>query len=138
VYVRIDKAEGRILADAAQKVFASLAGAGFWAWKDRYDVPVTDQPSAIVTVSWGGRTKSVSEYPPCDKDSGAPPELCILGNTIDRVTGSDDWTKCKDAGGHITRCAMQTDGPKRSEGCEVPYTVDAQGKKHYKPECLAR
>jgi hypothetical protein len=136
-FVRVSKAERRIPPDVAQQVFASLARDGFWSWNARYRLPITDQPTAIVTVRWGNRVKSVSEYPPCDKESGAPPALCILSNTLDRVTRSDEWTRCKDGAGRLVPCTRRKDGSGSAKGCDPPWSFDAKGVKHYKPECIA-
>ena len=53
-------------------------------------VTATDLPTTIVTVSGGGKTKRVRDYP------GAPKGLYEFEQRIERITNSERWTGRKD------------------------------------------
>jgi hypothetical protein len=103
-HVRVARAERRIPREAAQRIFQSLAGIGFWEWRALYNRPVTDHPSATVAVTWGKSRKAVEEHPPCDRESGAPPALCALGKAIDDAARTAEWTTCKNGSGRSVPC----------------------------------
>jgi hypothetical protein len=137
--VRVAHAERRIPREAAEKIFRSLGRIGFWGWKASYRQPITDHSSAVVEAAWGASVKSVEEYPECTSESGAPPALCALGKAIDDAAHTAEWTTCKNAGGRVVPCPPTPGGDRKpSAGCDPPYTFDAKGVKHYKPQCLER
>jgi hypothetical protein len=106
-FVRVHGKQVRhVDANLAQGLFEHVASAGFFDMKESYVVPVTDQPSAILTVTMGGHTKTVRDYPPCHGGSsdslswpGAPPALCALEKEVDQVAVTDDWVECRVDGG---------------------------------------
>jgi hypothetical protein len=51
---------------------------------------ITDAASAVVSVTDGKRTKTVSHY---FGDSKAPKELKVLEDRIDELAGTDEWVK---------------------------------------------
>ena len=74
--------------------FAELVGLvdtiGFFNLKDHYEAPVTDSPTAIITVVRGAGRKRVSNY----ADSG-PLSLSGLAAAIDVVASRTEWEKVK-------------------------------------------
>ena len=57
--------------------------ANFFGMQDRYDTPITDMPSTIVSISMGGKTKTVFDY------YGAPEILHNLENKIDEIANAN-------------------------------------------------
>ncbi len=100
-YARFEGLGGSFLADAGnamvtrEKLLAlvqHLRAAHFFDMKDDYPVPVTDQSSSVVTVTMGGKTKTVRDGVRVDLDFTAPPELRDLEEEIDAVAGTSRWT----------------------------------------------
>jgi hypothetical protein len=64
---------------------------GFFELEDRYDqVRITDQPSAEISITIDGKTKSVYDYHGTF-DSPKLEKLRNLENTIDEITNSSQW-----------------------------------------------
>jgi hypothetical protein len=105
-YVRVHGTRiKRIAKDDAEAIFALAECGGFWSMDSDYSVPITDNPTAIVTLQVGGRHKVVRDYPPCHTgtwgtDAAAPPpSLCAVEQAIDEAADVDAWVKCvSDAG----------------------------------------
>ena len=81
--------------DSVGVLLAAFERSGFLALRDRY-VPgepgcgqaATDHPSATLTVTLGGRTKSVDHYHGC---RDAPAELRMLENQVDSLARTGRW-----------------------------------------------
>ena len=93
----------RISAKDARALFTLAEDGAFFQMADRYELFITDNPSAVVTVTMGGRTKAVVDYPPCHRWSGpggaragpnSPAALCAIETRLDEMTGSAEWTRC--------------------------------------------
>lgn len=84
----------KIPAERVRELVAEFYKIDFFALKDEYthvELPgglieeVTDLPSTTVTISIGGRTKSVLDY------YGTPPQVRQLEDKIDEVSGADKF-----------------------------------------------
>jgi hypothetical protein len=101
-HATIDKA-------TAEALFAQAACAGASTWSRDYTYPVTDNPTAEVTVDLGtGTVVVVKDYPPCHAASagypGTPEALCQLEEAIDKAANSAAWTDCVGADGGPDYC----------------------------------
>ncbi len=101
-YARFEGLGEALAADAGSTMVARekllalvqhLRAAHFFDMKDDYPVPTTDQSSTIVTVTMGGKTKTIRDGVRVDLDVTAPPELRDLEEEIDKVAGTARWTK---------------------------------------------
>ena len=64
---------------------------GFFNLEDRYDkIRITDQPSAEISITINGKTKSVYDYHGTF-DSPELEKLRVLENSIDEITNSSQW-----------------------------------------------
>jgi hypothetical protein len=80
--------------DEFRKLVAIAKRVGFDSLAPSYSAPVTDMPTAIVTVKRGTAVKRVSDY-----GSSAPAEAWAMQELIDVVVnGADDWKPVKKAG----------------------------------------
>jgi len=79
---KISKEKVHQLIDIFQK-------AGFSSLKDSYTTEhITDFPSAIISITVSGKTKTVTHY---HGDTGAPKVLNELENRIDQTVDSKQW-----------------------------------------------
>ena len=78
----ISPAQVRDLVDAFEQ-------ANFLSLHDYTEQKVTDNPSAITSITIKGQTKTVNHY---YGDNSAPPELTELESKIDAVVNSKQWT----------------------------------------------
>jgi hypothetical protein len=88
----------------AAGVLAHFRRASFFGMQSSYRVMITDNPTATLTLTMGGRTKTVEDYPPCHGGSGdfgvaTPSELCALEQEMDDVAGTASWTECHNDSG---------------------------------------
>ena len=81
--------------DSVGALLAVFARSGFLALRDRYvpgepgcEQAATDHPSATLTVTLDGRTKSIEHYHGC---RDAPPELRTLENRVDSLAQTGRW-----------------------------------------------
>ncbi|HEX8793852.1 MAG TPA: DUF6438 domain-containing protein [Polyangiaceae bacterium] len=101
---------GRIPQADTDALFAKAACAHPETWKTEYTWPVTDNPTAIVTVDLAGDGSPpvvVNDYPPCHEthDGNETPEaLCDLERAIDTTAGTAAWVNCVGADGGETYC----------------------------------
>jgi hypothetical protein len=96
---------------AVDALFAEASCAGASTWRTEYRTPITDHPSAKVTLKLGSAAPiTIEDYPPChDAEPAAdapatPPELCKLEQAIDRTANTSRWTVCLAADGSKTTC----------------------------------
>lgn len=75
---------------AVAELVAKFRKADFWSLRNRYRARVTDHATYLVTISVGGRTKSVEDY--VGKTVGMPPEVSDLEDAIDEASHSQRWT----------------------------------------------
>ncbi len=81
---KISKEKVNQLIDVFQK-------AGYFLMKDSYTMrDMTDLPSAIISITVSGKTKTVTHY---HGDTGAPKVLNELENRIDQTVDSQKWIR---------------------------------------------
>ncbi len=92
---RLGTFTGEIPRQRVDALLLELERAGYFGFANRYAVSevacgryVTDLPSAISSVTVGGRTKRIEHDHGC---GGAPGALAVLEKRIDEVLGSDRW-----------------------------------------------
>jgi hypothetical protein len=93
---RLGTASARISSKRVDSLLHELDAAGYFAFADKY-LPsepacgryATDSPSAILTVNYRGRTKTIAHDYGC---GGAPGALVVLQRRVDEVLGSREWT----------------------------------------------
>jgi hypothetical protein len=101
-FVRVEGARtSRAPAEKVAALFAHFHRAGFAGMNAEYTYPVTDNPTATLTLHWDGQTKEVRDYPPCHEESygdaaAPPPELCALEKEVDEVAATKQWVECID------------------------------------------
>ena len=85
---QIGEAKGHIPATEAKAILEDARRAGFWALCAEYTVDVTDQPSALTSLSINGQIKKVSAY-----GATAPLWLRDLDIRITATTDRYGWAK---------------------------------------------
>jgi hypothetical protein len=106
-FVRVQgQAHWRMPPAAVDSLFRKAACAGAETWKRRYAVPITDSPSAKITVDLGsGPAVAVEDYPPCHSEAEpTPAALCDLENAIDDLAGTGAYVSCVRADGGLGEC----------------------------------
>ena len=74
-----------------QELVDKFYASGFFNLEDRYDkIRITDQPSAEISITINGKTKSVYDYHGTF-DSPELEKLRVLENSIDEITNSSQW-----------------------------------------------
>jgi hypothetical protein len=99
-FVRVHgKQVKQIAPEKAQALLQHFANARLFDMRSEYVEAITDNPTANVTFTMGGRTKTIRDYPPCHSkefgSTGTPTELCALETEMDEVTGTAAWVECK-------------------------------------------
>lgn len=91
-FVRVTgKAEGAISREQFKQLVSEFDKAKYYSLKDNYiQIPVTDAPYVITSITVDGKTKSVRHY--C-ADTTAPEQLTKLENKIDEIVNSDQWVE---------------------------------------------
>jgi hypothetical protein len=71
----------------------------FWSLKDSYYEGCTDQPTAIITISFKGKSKEISNnFGGCLRQTAGPQvDLAKLAQEIDRASGAEEWIHCDNA-----------------------------------------
>lgn len=73
-----------------QDLISAFDQANFFSLRDNYtDYNITDNPSAITSITFNGKTKTVNHY---YGDTSAPQELFDLESKIDEIVNSKQWT----------------------------------------------
>jgi Domain of unknown function (DUF6438) len=73
-----------------QELVSAFERANFFSLQDNYtNYDVTDNPSAITSITLNGKTKTVNHY---YGDNSAPQELFDLESKIDEIVNSKQWT----------------------------------------------
>jgi hypothetical protein len=93
---QLGAASDRVPRERVQALLSELDRAGYFSFASRYAAaePVcgrysADSPSAITSMTYGGRTKRVEHDYGC---GSAPGALVVLERRIDEVLGSAQWT----------------------------------------------
>lgn len=80
---------GHIDAAAVTQLRKAIVDSNFMALNECYcERRITDLPSVIVTLDWGGQKKTVKHY---TGDRSAPAALKTLQEQIDLLAGSKRW-----------------------------------------------
>jgi hypothetical protein len=104
------RVRGKVCANIPKSTAAALfdeaSRARISALKRSYRVPITDNPSAIVTVELAGAAPvTIEDYPPCHtEDPRTPPALCKLEASIDRAADTPRWIACRAPDGGQADC----------------------------------
>jgi len=110
-FVRVHgRVSGRIPQAEVDALFAKAACAHPEKWRSDYTWPVTDNPTATVTVDLAGDGSPpivVRDYPPCHEThdgNETPAALCELESAIDDAFGSGAYVQCTNPDGGLTYC----------------------------------
>lgn len=91
-YVKIPgKHEARIAPDAVMELVRQFERAKFFAADDKYIAEVTDNPTYTLTLTVGGKTKTVTDY--VGEQVGMPLVITDLENAVDEAAGTKRWIK---------------------------------------------
>lgn len=86
---KLGRFEGRINEDDYANLAKATDTLGFWKFKDKYTAPITDMPSALVTIQQGEKSKTTDNYA-----GRGPAELWAIEQLIDKVVdGVREWKK---------------------------------------------
>lgn len=93
---KLGAATGKVSRARVEALVSEFERAGYFSFAERYTSSelacgryVTDSPSAITSVTLGGRTKRVTHDYGC---GGAPGALVVLERRIDEALNSGQWT----------------------------------------------
>jgi hypothetical protein len=80
-------------AEAVAALYAAVLSADFFALEEGYAYPATDLPTAITTVTAGGRTHTISRYGgACGSDLDvAPQALCEVETLMEAIAVANGW-----------------------------------------------
>lgn len=88
---RIGHYKATVARSKVNKLFDAIRWSNFWDMKDRYELPITDMPTQILTAESGRLCRTVEEY----GDSG-PEELHKLQERVETVVkAAKHWKKLK-------------------------------------------
>ena len=91
-YVQVPgKHDARIAPDAVMELVRQFESAKFFAAGDKYIAEVTDNPTYTLTLSVGGKTKTVTDY--VGEQVGMPLVITDLENAVDEAAGTKRWIK---------------------------------------------
>jgi hypothetical protein len=83
--------DARIAPDTVRELVRQFESAKFFAAGDKYIAEVTDNPTYTLTLSVGGRTKTVTDY--VGEQVGMPVVITDLENAVDEAAGTGRWIK---------------------------------------------
>jgi hypothetical protein len=88
----------RIDPDSVKNLLSSFDAVNFLDLRDNYAEGCTDMPTTIISISFDGKTKRVSNYfGGCEhKTSGPQVDLNRLAQEIDTTAGTIRWIECGD------------------------------------------
>ena len=91
-YVQIPgEHDARIAPDAVMELVRQFERAKFFATGDKYIAEVTDNPTYTLTLTVGGKTKTVTDY--VGEQVGMPLVITDLENAVDEAAGTERWIK---------------------------------------------
>lgn len=85
------KHDAKIPLEAMRSLIRQFESARFFAAGDKYVATVTDNPTYTLTLTVGGKTKSVRDY--VGEQVGMPLVITDLENAVDEVAGTKRWIK---------------------------------------------
>lgn len=83
--------EAKVAPDAVAALVRQFEAADFWHLKHTYRRKSIDDPTYIVSLRVGERTKTVVDH--AGTEVGMPQTVSDLENTIDRIAGTDRWIR---------------------------------------------
>jgi hypothetical protein len=87
---KIGNYTNQIPADEVQQLISDFQSANFFDFQDEYTSEATDLPTTYVTFNHDGRSKKITDY------YGAPDELKLLENTLERYIIISNWKKVEE------------------------------------------
>ena len=92
----IGSRSARIGSDEVRNLVQAFNSVNFLSLRDRYSEGCTDMPTAIISISFDGRTNQVSNYfGGCEGETSGPQvALNRLARQIDTTAGTVRWIKC--------------------------------------------
>lgn len=88
--VHTDRVDPQMMRDLVEQFRA----ADFFALKDEYVAPITDNPSYVLTFQTGKHSKTVVDY--VGEKAGMPASVTALENAVDLAAGTARWVKGAD------------------------------------------
>jgi hypothetical protein len=85
------KHDAQISSEAVSALVRRFEKARFFEAGDKYVATVTDNPTYTLTLTVGGKTKSVTDY--VGEQVGMPLVITDLENAVDEVAGTERWIK---------------------------------------------
>jgi hypothetical protein len=85
------KHDAQISPEAVSALVRRFEKARFFEAGDKYVATVTDNPTYTLTLTVGGKTKSVTDY--VGEQVGMPLVITDLENAVDEVAGTERWIK---------------------------------------------
>ena len=79
----------RISPQAVSQIFAEFQKADFFSLRDEYEMTATDFPTYVISISFDGKTKSVTDY--IGAEIGMPQGVTDLEDAIDRTAQTEKW-----------------------------------------------
>jgi hypothetical protein len=83
--------DARIVPDAVMELVRQFERAKFFAADDKYIAEVTDNPTYTLTLTVGGKKKTVTDY--VGEQVGMPLVITDLENAVDEAAGTERWIK---------------------------------------------
>jgi hypothetical protein len=83
--------DARIAPDTVRELVRQFEKAKFFAAGDKYIAEVTDNPTYTLTLSVGGKAKTVTDY--VGEQVGMPVVITDLENAVDEAAGTERWVK---------------------------------------------
>jgi hypothetical protein len=88
--------DGFIPASRVDELFDAFRRAEFLSLRDHYSSLVTDSPTYVITLSYFGVSKTVTDY--VGKRAGMPGAVTVLEDMIDEMAGTAAWVWDGDRG----------------------------------------
>jgi hypothetical protein len=85
------KHDAKISVEAVRSLVRQFESARFFAAGDEYVATVTDNPTYTLTLTVGGKTKSVTDY--VGEQVGMPLVITDLEKAVDEAAGTERWIK---------------------------------------------
>jgi D-alanyl-D-alanine carboxypeptidase len=86
-----NREETTISREKIEQLIEEFESIDYFSLNDKYtELTITDAPSAITSITLGGKTKTIEHY---HGDFSAPEELTELEDKIDEIVNSEQWIK---------------------------------------------
>jgi hypothetical protein len=81
--------------EVVQALLDQARAADFWSLDDVYKAKITDQANVRLSITVGGKTKSLLDY--VGRAAGMPAAVSALEAAVDQAAGTDRWVAGNDA-----------------------------------------